>query len=148
MLRGQFRQSFFGAEPAAFVSTPTGGFFVTESVYQASGYQPHFEDLPSQEDYESAAVEPPIEACKDPEIAKAPFGSGVNQFETLALAMARFPDQSDAWRDFTADCQEKLAIATQGDPANAVVPDKVWAYWTSVAEGENADYDHTGKRTE
>ena len=65
MLRGQFRQSPTGVEPVAFVSTPTGGCFVTESIYQASGYQPPFEELPLQEEYEAATEKQDIEADED-----------------------------------------------------------------------------------
>ena len=147
MLRGQFRQSPTGVEPVAFVSTPTGGCFVTESIYQASGYQPPFEELPLQEEYEATAEKQDIEADEDADVAKAGLGQGLDQFETLALAMARFPDESDAWRDFTSDCEERLTVTPRGGPTNTVVPDDIWAYWTSVAAGANPDYDQDGRRT-
>jgi hypothetical protein len=131
----------------AYVSMPIGGCFVSESVYRARGYQPRFEALPFQEDYEAAAEKQDIEADEDADIAKAKVGNAPDQFETLALAMGRFSNESDAWRDFAADCEERLTVSPRGGPTNTVVPDDIWEYWTSVAAGTNPDYDKNGKRT-
>jgi hypothetical protein len=131
----------------AYISMPIGGFFVIESIYWARGYQPRLEALPSQEEYEAAAEKQDIEADEDAEIAKAKVGKAPDQFETLALAMGRFPNESDAWRDFTADCEERLTVTPRGGPTNTVVPNDIWQYWASVAAGANPAYDRDGRRT-
>jgi hypothetical protein len=146
MPRGQFRQSFAGAEPVAFVSTQEGGIFVTETLYQSSGYQPRFEELPSREEHEAASETQDIEADEGADIAKADIENGLDQFETLALAMARFPNETDAWKDFTADCEERLTVTPRGGPTNTIVPNDIWEYWASVAAGANPDYDRSGRR--
>jgi hypothetical protein len=146
MPRGQYRQSPLDAEPMAFVSMPVGGCFITESVYRARGYAPRFEALPLQEEYEAAAAEKQdIEADEDADVAEAQAEHAIEAFETLALAMARYGRDSDAWRDFAADCDKCGVAERDGSRVVMIAPDR-WAYWSSVAAGADKDYDEEGGR--
>ena len=111
MPRGQFRQTPVDAESMAYVAMPIGGNFITESLYRARGYQPRFEALPSQEEYEAAAEKQAADAGGGADIAS---GKDVEEFETLALAMARYGENSKAWQDFAADCHTRRIVERNG----------------------------------
>jgi len=143
MPRGQFRQSPIDAESMAYVAMPIGGSFITESVYRARGYQPRFEALPTQEEYEAAAEKQAIEAGGD---ADAASGKDLVEFETLALAMARYGENSKAWQDFAADCHTRRIVERNGSRI-VMIPQDLWDYWRSVATGASDDYDQDGGRT-
>jgi hypothetical protein len=112
-----------------------------------TGYQ-RVQSLPLQEQYKAGAKKRIVEASGEPDIGKAGRERGLDQFETLAFAMGRFADESDAWRDFTADCEERLTVTPRGGPTSTVVPADIWDYWASVAAGTNPDYNQSGKRTD
>jgi hypothetical protein len=141
MPRGQFRQSPIDAEPLAYVIMPIGGCFITETVYRARGYAPRFEALPSQEEYEAAGGMPGVEAYLDAEA-----GRSVEEFETLALAMARYGQDSQAWQDFAADCDRRRIVERDGSRI-VIVPQDRWEHWHGVAAGASEDYDENGART-
>jgi hypothetical protein len=65
----------------------------------------------------------------------------------LAAAMFKFPPDSDAWKDFAADCRERLNVASLTSTAGVDAPTDFSEYWLSVAWGENVDYDVAGNRT-
>jgi hypothetical protein len=65
----------------------------------------------------------------------------------LAAAMFRFPPDRDAWRDFAADCRERLNVASLTAVAGVEAPADFADYWLSVARGDNEDYTADGERT-
>ena len=71
----------------------------------------------------------------------------LRQLEFPAIAMERFSEKSDAWRDFTMDCGERLNVSPHGGPSAVVVPGDIWEYWLSVSHGANDDYYELGNRT-
>jgi hypothetical protein len=64
----------------------------------------------------------------------------------LASALFKFPPDSDAWKDFTADCHERLNVASLTGAAGVDAPDDFSDYWLMVAAGESDDYDAHGTR--
>jgi hypothetical protein len=64
----------------------------------------------------------------------------------LATAMFKFPPGSDAWKDFAADCLERLGVASLTAAAGVDAPADLSDYWLSVAAGESEDYDAEGAR--
>jgi hypothetical protein len=67
----------------------------------------------------------------------------LHQLEFLSIAMERFSDKSDAWRDFTVDCNERLNISPHGGPSSIVIPGDIWEYWLSMmAERAKARITH------
>ena len=64
----------------------------------------------------------------------------------LAAAMFRFPPASDAWRDFAADCRERLNVASLTAVAGVDTPADFSEYWLVVAWGESEDYTASGER--
>jgi hypothetical protein len=64
----------------------------------------------------------------------------------LAEAMFCFPPMSDAWKDFAADCRERLNVASLAVVAGVEAPADFADYWLSVASGENEDYSADGAR--
>ncbi len=140
---GKFRQpAVSGYEPMAYVAGDGVAEFVTEAVYRARAYAPPFEELPSQDEYEAAEEEKQdIEADEAADVA-------LHEFDFLVMAMARYPETTDAWRDFSADCEERFNVSPHGGPASILVPAEIWDYWLSVSRGINNDYDARGARTE
>ena len=65
----------------------------------------------------------------------------------LATVMFRFSPTSDAWRDFSTDCRERLGVASLTAVAGVEAPADFAEYWLSVAWGDSADYDADGVRT-
>jgi hypothetical protein len=65
----------------------------------------------------------------------------------LTEVMFRFPPDSDAWRDFTVDCRERLNVASLTAIAGVEAPADFADYWLSVAAGDNEDYAANGERT-
>jgi hypothetical protein len=55
----------------------------------------------------------------------------------LATSMFKFPPGSDAWKDFAADCLERLAVASLTAAARVDAPADFSDYWLSVAAGES-----------
>jgi hypothetical protein len=144
MPKGKFSQPAFGGfEAMAYVAGDGVTDFVTKSVYRARGYEPPFDELQSQDEYEAAEEEKQdIEADEAADVAFA-----LHQFEFLTIAMERFSEKSDAWRDFTVDCGERLNVSPHGGPSAIVVPGDIWEYWLSVSRGTNDDYDEDRNRT-
>jgi hypothetical protein len=64
----------------------------------------------------------------------------------LTNAMFAFPPMSDAWKDFAADCRERLNVASLAEVAGIEAPADFADYWLSVASSENEDYDAEGGR--
>jgi len=144
MPKGKFSQPPFGIfEAMAYVAGDRVAEFVTKSVYRARGYAPPFEDLPSQDEYEAAEEEKQdLEVDEAADVAFA-----LHQLEFLSIAMGRFRETSDAWRDFAVDCGERLNVSPNSDPTGVVVPPDIWEYWLAVSRGANGDYDESGNRT-
>jgi hypothetical protein len=67
-------------------------------------------------------------------------------FDQLVLDMARFDEDSDAWKDFAADCETRLLVSPHGGPSPVIVPNDIWTYWQSVAEGTSGLYDQGVRR--
>jgi hypothetical protein len=115
MPKGKFSQPAFGSfEAMAYVARDGVTEFVTESFYRARA----FEWLPSQDEYEAAEEERrDIEAD-----AAADAAFALHQFEFLSIAMGRFSEKSDAWRDFTVDCGERLNFSPDSGPTASSFP--------------------------
>ena len=64
----------------------------------------------------------------------------------LAAAMFRFSPESDAWRDFAADCRERLNVASLTAVAGVEAPADFADYWLTVVRGDNEDYTANGER--
>ena len=64
----------------------------------------------------------------------------------LATAMFRFSPASDAWKDFAADCRQRLNVASVTNIAGVDAPTDFAEHWLSVATGERQDYDGDGAR--
>jgi hypothetical protein len=64
----------------------------------------------------------------------------------LTTAMFRFSPRSDAWKDFAADCRERLNVASVTGAAGGDAPTDFAEHWLSVAMGESQDYDGDGAR--
>jgi hypothetical protein len=60
--------------------------------------------------------------------------------------MSKFPPDSDAWRDFTANCRERLNVTSLTSTAGVDAPTDLAEYWFSVAWGESMDYKADGAR--
>jgi hypothetical protein len=72
---------------------------------------------------------------------------GFDRFQTMSMLMTQFPDDSDAWQDFVADCERRVRAIPSCDRSGGLpVPSDLWAYWISVARGFCADYDGDGAR--
>ena len=64
----------------------------------------------------------------------------------LCDTMFRFSPVSDAWKDFAADCRERLGVASLTNVAGVDTPADFSDYWLSVAWGESGAYDADGSR--
>jgi hypothetical protein len=64
----------------------------------------------------------------------------------LSNAMFRFSPTSDAWKDFAADCRERLKVSSLTAAAGVDAPADFSDYWLSVATGASEDYDAEGTR--
>lgn len=63
--KGLYREPSGDDEAVAYVVSDGTATFITESEYRASGIEPLFESLPSQEDYEAASEKEDIEATEN-----------------------------------------------------------------------------------
>jgi hypothetical protein len=77
---------------------------------------------------------------------RVPEGNAMMLSE-LAESMFRFSPSSDAWRDFAADCRERLGVASLTDVAGVDTPTDFSDYWLSVVWGDGGDYAPDGART-
>jgi hypothetical protein len=74
------------------------------------------------------------------------LGIGLDRFGSLSMTMAQFPKETDAWRDFEADCEKRMRVEQSPEARRIIVPDEVWDYWIAVADGTSKDYDADGSR--